>query len=127
MSACGCPLEQQAPLIAGCVRAVLDNWPAGVSTTKRWELTELLRLAERAAFAHESEADVEGLAAPPSRAMRLVSAKEVAERVGRSQQAVTAWCRQGRMPAVRIGRQWVVLEHDETPAETRQSEEATRG
>src|SRR5262249_2168908 len=45
--------------------------------------------------------------------MKILSAAEVAERLGVSHSAVRQWCNQGRFPsATRIGREWAILDTD---------------
>ena len=43
---------------------------------------------------------------------RLVTMAEIAERTGRPVRVLRLWARQGRIPAVKVGRDWLVNDRD---------------
>lgn len=87
--------------IAGALAHLLATWPP--SAGRAGERREYRRLLD--AFTAES---VDGPEPAGSGTLRLVSTATAADRLGITEQAVTARCRAGKLNAVRVGRLWVI-------------------
>ena len=55
----------------------------------------------------------------------LISCTDVAQRVGRDKATVREWCRDGSLPAFKVGKDWLVREEDLTEYMSRRGLEAT--
>ena len=42
----------------------------------------------------------------------FISCTDVAYRTGRDKETVRKWCREGRLPAFKVGKDWLVKEED---------------
>ena len=42
----------------------------------------------------------------------VLSCTEVAKRTDRDKETIRKWCREGRLPAFKVGKEWLVKEED---------------